>query len=310
MKKLNIVKWIIALIALTVLYFAIDVEKLITAFGNVTWPLLTIFIAISFVLVYLSALKWKFFLEARGGKVSVLRLFNLYILGYFINLLMPSFIGGDAVRSWYAGQGKDVGQHQALAATILERYTGFLAMLLLALCFMWRVDAVTTNIKIVIVVLFLLVASFTYVSLSPYWVKLSERYLSRFPKIGKHLTKIQEAFRYAYGSPKLMFKAMLVSFAFHVFTVLNVAVGGYCIGWTNIPFMDLFVVLPIILLIGAIPITPNGLGLQEGAYFFFLQQLGATPDQAVALSLALRAKAYLLAVIGAGIWFGLKKEGH
>jgi uncharacterized protein (TIRG00374 family) len=141
-------------------------------------------------------------------------------------------------------------------------------------------------------------------------VKLSERYLSRFPKIGKHLQKVQEAFRYAYGSPKLMFKAMLVSFAFHIFTVLNVAVGGYCIGWTNIPFMDLFVVLPIVLLIGAVPITPNGLGLQEGAYFFFLQQLGATPDQAVAISLALRAKAYLLAVIGAGIWFGLKKESH
>ncbi len=78
----------------------------------------------------------------------------------------------------------------------------------------------------------------------------------------------------------------------------------------DIQKFNFFVVLPIVLLIGAVPITPNGLGLQEGAYFFFLQQLGATPDQAVAISLALRAKAYLLAVIGAGIWFGLKKESH
>ena len=63
--------------------------------------------------------------------MPVLHLFNLYLVGYFVNLFMPSYLGGDLVRSWYAG--KEIGQHEALAATILERYTGFVAMIVLAI---------------------------------------------------------------------------------------------------------------------------------------------------------------------------------
>ena len=103
-------------------------------------------------------------------------------------------------------------------------------------------------------------------------------------------------------------ESMLYSFVFHSFTVLNTIVAGVAVGWLGAPVTELYVVLPLILLIGFIPITPSGLGLQEGAFFFFLTQLGATPEQALGLSLVLRAKQLILAALGSLVFMANKDE--
>ncbi|NBO19859.1 MAG: hypothetical protein EBV03_11695, partial [Proteobacteria bacterium] len=97
-------------------------------------------------------------------------------------------------------------------------------------------------------------------------------------------------------------KALLLSVLFHSVTVVNTVAAGYVVGWDNPPIRELFVVLPLILLVGALPITPSGLGIQEGAFFYFLGGLGASPGQALGIALVLRAKSYLLALLGWLCW--------
>ena len=98
--------------------------------------------------------------------------------------------------------------------------------------------------------------------------------------------------------PQLLLKALALSFLFHSFTVFNTMATGWAIGWQAPPFLDLFVVLPLILVISALPLTPQGLGIQEGAFYFFLQHVGASPQQALSIALVLRAKTYVLALCG------------
>ena len=83
---------------------------------------------------------------------------------------------------------------------------------------------------------------------------------------------------------------------------------GHAVGWEEIPWGDLFVVVPLILLIGAVPVSPQGLGIQEGAFVFFLSGVGASSGQAMAIALVLRAKSYLLAAVGGLLWFGLSRS--
>ena len=302
----RIFQWLVAFTALGILFCFVDIDGLEEAFSNFTTSKLTLFLFISVILIYISSLKWQLFIETKGERISVLKLFILYILGYFINLILPSYFGGDAVRSWYAG--KDVDKHQAFAATFMERYTGVLAMLILSLIFMWNVSLVTNEIRIAMLILTVCVALGIYIGLQPRLIDFIERHIYSFKRLSPHCRKIQAALRDAHKQPILMLKALGYSLLFHIFTVINVAVAGYCIGWTNIPYQDLFVVLPIVLLIAFIPISPSGLGLQEGAYVYFLQGLGATSDQALAMALALRAKVYLLALIGGVIWLMLNKK--
>jgi uncharacterized protein (TIRG00374 family) len=304
MLKSKYLKIFISILVLGILFTQIDFSQLFIALQGLSLSAMTLLMMISFILLYISALKWSYFLHEFGSKVTVYRLFGLYFLGYFINLLAPSYVGGDAARSYYIG--KDVGHHKAAAATILERYTGLLAMISLGVLFVWFVDLVTWPMKLAILVAALGLVAATFAALSPRLLGYLKNY-RMLSKIIPHLEKIQDSFKVAKSNPTLILKALALSYLYHTFTVINVICTGYVVGWINPPVADLFVALPLVLLISALPLTPNSLGIQEGAYFYFLTGLGASNSAALAIGLVLRAKQYVLALIG---WLVFLAEGN
>jgi len=295
-----------AVLLLLGLVYLADLKSLWGALSQLTFLAVFNLAVLAAALIYVSALKWKFFIEAFGRKVSVARLFGLYLVGYFVNLILPSYLGGDVVRSWYIG--KDVGQHEALSATILERYTGLVGMVLLALAFMWFAGSVTWEIRLTVIGVACGLALATVLALSRRLLEKMERFaFLRGPL--KHLSRIQDGLHLARENHSLLLKALALSLVYHTLTVFNTIAAGYAVGWLNPPFWELFVVLPLILLVGALPITPQGLGIQEGAFFFFLSSVGASPAQALGLALILRAKSYILALLGGLVWLKIRRDG-
>jgi uncharacterized protein (TIRG00374 family) len=229
----------------------------------------------------------------------------LYLLGYFVNLLMPSSLGGDLVRSVYVG--KNVDKVRAVSATLLERYTGFLAMVAIASIAIWWAPQITSPMRTATIVLILIAVLSAVLLLTGKLVTISR--MMRLPdRIHAKVVRLQEGMSWGLRDRDLLLRTGVLSIIFHLLTVVNTAVVGYAVGWESIPWGDLLVVVPLILLIGAIPLSPQGLGIQEGAFLFFLHSVGATPEQAVAVALVLRAKSYVLAAIGGCVWFGLRRE--
>jgi uncharacterized protein (TIRG00374 family) len=267
------------------------------------WDLVIIF-AISIALVLVSVLKWRLFLNRLGIAASVPHLFRLYLVGYFVNLIMPSALGGDVVRSLYVG--KDVDRVRAMSATLLERYTGFIAMVSMAFVAVWWAPAVSPEICTATALIggaavVLTTALFTNTS-----VRLS-KLLGVPAKAHSKLVRMQEGFAWGLSDPRLLSQAGVLSLAFHLLTIVNTAAVAYAVGWEGVPWGDLFVVVPLILLIGAIPLSPQGLGIQEGAFLYFLHAVGATTGQALAVALLLRAKSYVLALCGGILWLTLSQ---
>lgn len=299
MKRSQQIKLALALAIVASLFLFTDLGKLGRALSNLSFGMICYLLLISVALVYVSAIKWHYFLKALGPAESVFRLFNHYLVGYFVNLLVPSYVGGDAVRSVYAG--KKTGTHAAFAATILERYTGLVAMVILALCFVWQATKVTVEIKAVVVLSAVGLLVGTLVALSPRAIKLLGS-ISLASFAVPHLNKVQESFHIIRNQPRVWLKALILSFLFHCLTVVNVVAAAHAVGWLSAPPGEIFVVLPIALLIGALPITPNGLGVQEGAYIYFFTGIGASIEQALGIGIILRAKSYILALVGGILW--------
>jgi uncharacterized protein (TIRG00374 family) len=251
-------------------------------------------------MIGISAFKWQLFISYLSSKVKLSKLFALYLSGYFVNLLFPSYIGGDALRSYYVG--KKVGQHQALSATMLERYTGLLAMATLGLiAALYEDQILTIGIRLTVMGfgLAVIVATFcaTFFRINP--DSFRNRWLK---KIALKLDELHEIILKTSKSPSLWLKAMAISFFYHFLTVANTYVAARAVGWEEPPVLQLFVVLPIILVLGSLPITPSGLGIQEGAFLHFLQILGASSPQALGVGILLRAKTYFLALLGWAVW--------
>lgn len=297
---IKVLKTALGVCLLTLLIFIVKPSKLIATFKNLSFFDIVLLILISFILVFISTLKWYILVKKLGEKLNLLKLYKLYFVGYFINLFLPSFLGGDFVRSITIG--KKIGQHKALTATFLERYTGFIAMLFLGFIFMFFVDFIPIETKIAITVLFLGSIIITLLS-------LSKRLLSKFSflpysdKFLPHIQKIQDSLLIFKNDKKLIVQTFFLSFLFHTITVVNTMVAGYAIGWDNPSAFGLFIVLPLIFLISCIPLSPNGLGIQEGAFSYFLIKVGATPEQALAVALILRAKGYILGLVGGVLYF-------
>lgn len=301
-------KWLksaLGVLILGLLLYFLDPSALSDAFSRISLRDIAILVGLSFALVSVSVIKWRAFLARLHIQASFQRLFRLYLVGYFINLFTPSFIGGDVVRSLYVGPNVD--RTHAVSATFLERYTGIAAMLLMALCAVCLSDVVTLEIRIAVT---LIAFGFALAT----WIVFSGALTRLCAKLGLRGTS-QALVEKAHGSlvwgmrdRSLLRKALILSIAFHLLTVVNTAAVGAAVGWEDIPWRGLFVVVPLILLVGAIPISPQGLGIQEGAFAFFLHSVGATTEQAFAIALVLRAKSYLLALIGGALSIGIRQQ--
>lgn len=285
---------------LTLVVYLAWSPELVSALSNVSLSDYIFFFLISLGLIGISALKWQFFLWRIAGKlISLVYLFKLYVIGYFVNGILPSHIGGDAVRSYKIG--KELGQVNAAAATILERYTGSLALLLIGA----MSSLVTTEIPFVYrALMFLMLLGLCLLTIVAMFAPL-KWLLGLHPKMGsvvESLKKLREALRFGMIHPRILAIAMLLSFMFHGLAVINTAVAGKMMGWEDPSLVQIASVLPFMLFIGALPLAPSGLGLQEGAFFFFLQIVGASPAQAAGAALLLRSKVILLSLMGCVLW--------
>jgi uncharacterized protein (TIRG00374 family) len=294
-----VLKLLLGLSALLFLIWFVGSKEVVTLLLSVDPWLFALLMGVSGVLIQISILKWRLFLRFYGESASLRELFSLYLVGYFFNTFFPSQVGGDAVRSWSLG--KRVGQRVAFSATLLERATGFVTMILFGglgvMC--------APNVPSAILLVYAGVASATLIGIVIVLNKKSAHWFLKLIPNHKYREKFRlfhEGMARALTSKGVLIKAFGLSVLFHGMAVLNTILAGYVVGWKDAGFFDVCVVLPLILLFGSIPLSPSGLGIQEGAFYFFLQSIGASPSQSIATALILRIKVLALAVCGGGVW--------
>jgi uncharacterized protein (TIRG00374 family) len=278
---------------------------------------LVLLFLIGILMVWLSALKWQVFVRAAGHDAGILHLMKLYTVGYFFNTFTPSYIGGDIARSYHLGRFLN-NQKDAFAATFLERFTGLLAMSILGVLFVCLGAKVTAGVEYAIFIVAIGAVGLALIFFSRKFCQLFESMATalmvkflpeKYSKKGTSImTKVLSAMESARGNMPLFVKAMMLSLAFHVGTVLNTWAAARAVGWENPDPMGLFIVVPLVLLVGMVPLTPAGIGIQEGAFLFFLQRIGATEAQGLGVGVVLRAKVMVIAMLGGLLWLYVRKS--
>ena len=296
-----------SLILIAGLLWWVGVQQLLDVLSRVELRYIALLFLLAFALIWVSCVKWRLFLRASGNDASLWVLFRLYVIGYFFNLFLPSFIGGDIARSYQLGQelGK---QRDAFVSTFMERFTGLLAMAALGTIFVCIGTQATAGLELAVSFIGFVALVLALVCFSERIGKVALRlatYLVQriFPsKLGFKtialMEKCDRAFAFCRSKPALMVNSLLLSFVFHVLTVLNTEVAALAIGWHSVPFSGLFIVTPLVLLVSMVPLTPNGLGLQEGAFLFLLGRIGASQGEGLAVGLLLRVKVIIIGLIG------------
>jgi glycosyltransferase 2 family protein len=297
----KILKVVIAFALCIYLYTITDFEVLISFYYNLTGFSIFLIFAVSFILIFVSVAKWKLFLNEHKLFNPFWKLYRIYIIGYFFNNFFPSNIGGDLFRIKLVSKCKSDYKFTILA-TFMERFTGIFATLLifiLTLPFLFFLfDDINASFALIIIfpsITIAFVFSLFFLNIST----LSRSFIlnSYMSKFVKYILSLLESLKLYRKNRHLLLYTMMLSFLFNIIAVTNVYVVSYALN-IDVSFFNLLVLVPSILLISSIPLSINSIGISEGAYVLCLSIVGLTPSQSLAIALLMRAKTFVISLLG------------
>lgn len=258
--------------------------------------------------VVILALRLQKVLLVQDIRLSVKETVYLCFLGYFFNNFLPTAIGGDVVKAYYAGKRSNK-KAAAFSGVFMDRVLAMLPFTLIPTCALIFVYKRIDNP----VIIYFVIAMFAFTMLI--LVVLLNKRMALFFKfligplkdkvIYQKITKIYDSLN-IYRHHKIVlawsFSLSLISQGLFVVAVFILAKS---VGIYNVPLGIFFLLIPIV---GAISMFPsiNGLGVREaGVVYMFKDYIPA--DTAFAMSLLALATLLGLGLIG-GLIYAFKKD--
>lgn len=307
MKKKAAFKLSIGIVLLCYLLWYVDVNGFVSSIRNADILILFLVYFTFIVGTLISTFKWKILLKAQSIKgPGFLRLWALYHVGAFFSNFLPTEVGGDLVRSYAVG--KESGkQSESLAAVAMERITGLLGVVIYAVVglFLNKNLAYSLNLTYLVygflMCLIIVISIFSNRRLAK-WVK-NRIYFKQTQKVINKCQSIYEAFYLYKRDYRILFQTMGISMIFQLYAVWYTFALMRCLQ-LNPSFTQLLLIVPVITLVGMVPITINSIGIREGAFVYIFTYIGVSGSQSLALALVYRIGLLMPSLVG-GIFYSL-----
>jgi len=258
-----------------------------------------------------SSLRWFLVLRAIAAPLPLGRVVELMFVGNFFTQVLPTSVGGDAVRIWQASR-QGIGFHRAFSSVMLERATGLLALVLMVVGgVLWLgawLDAPALRLTL-LASLPVLLAGLALLCLLDRLPATWSGALARLP-LGAASWQLlcamaADARRVLFDQPLSLY-LLALSFAAQLGSVLAVWALARGLGLELAPTAALAVV-PAVILITFIPLSFAGWGLREGATVVMFGFLGFGAEPALAVSVLLGIALFVAGLPGCWLWL---REGR
>lgn len=251
--------------------------------------------------VILGGLRWRRALRVQGLDVGVGSVIRVSFVAHFFNAFLLGSTGGDVVKAWCASRWTRERRAEAALTVLVDRLVGTLALLVFAVAMIplaWRAPDGTglflahTNypaVAVVVAAMAAVAAGLVMAAFHTDWLAAGSgaaRMLCRLPS-GDSLARALAACR-LFGRDRTYLPAAA---AYSV--VINVAIVGTFLAIASgigleVPARVLWFVVPAVVCIAALPVTPSGLGVRENLLVSLLalpEFPGVRHGEALALAL-------------------------
>jgi uncharacterized protein (TIRG00374 family) len=264
-------------------------------------------LAMTALAVPLQAFRWWLLLRSRGLAPGYPTTLRLHLIGCFWNCLFPGLTGGDAVKAWKvaAASGRTA---DAITSVIVDRVLGLVALVSLSAGVGATLIADPSHHQLIVrvwgLLALMLIASLLWLSpamqriLRLSW--LAQRLRSHLRMVGMVIDALGAYQRHR----ATLLAGFVCSCAGHVLIIGGCMVAGRALGMST-PWTNLAVLLPMVFLIGALPISLLGLGVMEVAA---MTLIGGDANHIVGM-LAMTRLSLLLCALPGG-WYVIAGHGH
>ena len=285
-----------ALIVLVVRAF--DVRGIGSDLGRIDAATAALVIGMALAVVPLHALRWMIALEESGNRLPFPRVLALVLIGHFFNQVLPSSVGGDAVRIWCAYRA-GMTPTDAAVTVILDRALSLVGLLVLTACGLpWLLGLVpdtAARYAIVLVVAAGIGGFFAFVTCVRF-----PRFLLKW-RVMRSLSALAALARRLSLSPRRLLPSLALSIGSFVIFSYIVFQLAQALG-ARVTFGECLLLVPPVLLVSVVPVTVAGWGVREGAMVVALGFVGVAPAAAFAISVLFGLTIAAASLPGAGLW--------
>ena len=291
-----------AAVSLGLLYFAlsgINTAAIGARLADLKVIWLVAGIALGFVQLALMAPRWPRIARACGAELPLGRAFQLGLIATFFNQVLPSTVGGDAMRIWlFARDGQ--GWTRATYSVLLDRFIGVLGLAILVVaCLPWSLALIQNPIgrlALLVIGLGSIGAACAFVALG----YLKWNVLQRLAPL-RHLHRMSAIAR------QLLFRAtdagtvLGLSLVNHMLTAGSAWCAAQAVD-ASFGFFHALVLLPPVLLISTLPISVAGWGVREKSLVLAFAYAGLSESNGFLVSVLLGAMMIAVGMVGGIVW--------
>ncbi len=235
---------------------------------NVHLPLLALGAACYFVTVLVAGARWWWLLRVNGLSVTLMETLRFTWIGVFFNTVMPGATGGDLIKALYIMKHCPGQRAPAIVSVIVDRVLGLASLAILgAIVVLFALD----RFGDIAVAIWGVIGGLTLLFMVAFSRRLRsivhlKQVLDLLPRpVGNALKTLDEAVFVYRGHKHVILASLLAGVFNHVVSVMSVVFVGDALG-VGMPWTEYFVLVPVINIISAVPLMPNGWGLGEAMY--------------------------------------------
>lgn len=297
----------VTLLLFFLLFREISWPSLLTLFAHIKYTELLIGLCLGTLGVGFSAFLWHRLVLAEKIEADLAGLTSLYLIGVAFSHFLPTNMGGDAVKAFYVG--RDSGNMTGSASTVLmSRITGFIGMLLIALptlIFLHEQFEHELIKRFLLLSIFFVVAIGGIMVLAACLPRLPGRYLEGVWAKNRLVKKVLEtgtSMSRSMARPRTMTEAILFGILFWITNCLNYYEYAIALN-LHVPFTFYLIAVPFVGIVGALPISISGFGVQENLVVYLFSTLHVSPTMALAVVLLMDLQRLFFGGLGGLLFF-------
>ena len=296
------------------LLWKIDVSRTLDILADVDpWYFLAA-VTLMIVTVWPMALRWRWLLRAKGIDDSMGWLTRAYFVSYAAGQILPTSIGGDAVRIFETARRHPGNGGPAAASVLLERALGGAATLALAAVgFALAVGKYDVGAYLWLELFFVIgtvIAGVLIFSPRAGRMLAKGRPLLAPFKLDRLAGELWSALHSYRQNAGLLVGVFALTVAVQAVRVLAIWCSGKAVGIEVSPRVY-YVMGPLLFVVMLVPFTINGLAVREAFFVSFLGNVGVGADEAFAAGFLFFLVTIALSIPGAVIllWEGIRGPG-
>ena len=267
------------------------------------WQAISAMIVLMCIQPGITAWRWNLLLRAQEIRLPYHQAFGLTMIGLFFNVVIPGAVGGDLIKGYYITRAMEGRRSSAATSILMDRVLGLLGLILLAAVtvvpnFSELAKKPETH-KLAMAVIGALIIGISFVSTAG----LAGSRLSEWTLLPRVVRNVLRSLSSYHKKAAVIPVAIAVSVFSHLLSCTAYYIALRSIGGADVPLGYFFLLVPLGLVVTAIPISPAGIGVGQVAFFALFHIVSGLHAVAAADAFTVFQLVVILVSLGGFCWY-------